>query len=131
MFSRYLAFMSLPVSYMVSITLSKVTRGFVVRRNAIRLALIAFTEAIALRSIQGTCTCPPTGRKLSPDYVPSQFQLQYTLVLVYRLGFQLNLLRPLNMPHPLHLGSQLLHQNRRIHLIKENQSYLQPISSVQ
>ena len=58
--------MSLPVSYMVSITLSKVTRGLVVRRNAIRLALIAFTEAMALRSIQGTCTWPPTGSQVKP-----------------------------------------------------------------
>ena len=46
--------MSLPVSYIVSITLSKVTLGLVVRRKAIRDALIALTEAIALRSIQGT-----------------------------------------------------------------------------
>ena len=52
--SRYLAFISLPVSYMVSITLSKVTRGLVVRCKAMRLALMALTEAMALRSMQGT-----------------------------------------------------------------------------
>ncbi len=54
--SRYLAFMSLPVSYMVSITLSRHTRGSLVRRSAIRAALTAFTAAIALRSMHGTCT---------------------------------------------------------------------------
>lgn len=54
--SRYLAFMSLPVSYMVSITLSSETRGSLVRRIAIRAALIALTEAMALRSMHGTCT---------------------------------------------------------------------------
>ncbi len=45
---RYLAFMSLPVSYIVSMTLSSETRGSLVRRMAMRAALIAFTDAMAL-----------------------------------------------------------------------------------
>ena len=52
--SRYLAFMSLPVSYMVSITLSRQTRGSLVRRIAMRAALTALTAEMALRSMQGT-----------------------------------------------------------------------------
>lgn len=52
--SRYLAFISLPVSYMVSITLSRQTRGSLVRRSAIRAAFTAFTAAMALRSMHGT-----------------------------------------------------------------------------
>ena len=31
-----------------------------------RAALMAFTEAIALRSMQGTWTSPPTGSQVSP-----------------------------------------------------------------
>ena len=54
--SRYLAFISLPVAYMVAMTLSKDTQALLVRRSAMREALIALTAAIALRSIQGTCT---------------------------------------------------------------------------
>lgn len=52
--SRYFLFMSLPVWYMVSITLSNEIRHLLVRFSAIRDALIAFTAPIALRSIQGT-----------------------------------------------------------------------------
>ena len=44
--------------YMVSITLSSDTRGLEVRRRAMREALTAFMAAMALRSMQGTCTWP-------------------------------------------------------------------------
>ena len=72
----------------------KVTRGFVVRRNAIRVALIAFTEAMALRSIQDFCS-HQQGSKLSPSYVPSQFQLRYTCNWCTTSRSQLNLRQPL------------------------------------
>ncbi|CSA46242.1 Uncharacterised protein [Vibrio cholerae] len=58
--------MSLPVSSMVSITLSSETRGAEERRSAIRVELIAFTAAMPLRSIHGTCTCPATGSQVKP-----------------------------------------------------------------
>ncbi|MNY35533.1 hypothetical protein D3C86_1699450 [compost metagenome] len=35
-------------------------------RRAICVALIAFTAAIALRSMHGTCTSPPTGSQVRP-----------------------------------------------------------------
>src|SRR5690606_9771773 len=63
--SRYLSFISLPVSYIVSITLSSDTRGSDVRRSAIRAAFTAFTALIALRSMQGICTCPATGSQVN------------------------------------------------------------------
>ena len=35
-------------------------------RSAIRAALIALSDAIALRSMHGICTSPPTGSQVSP-----------------------------------------------------------------
>src|SRR5207244_3708367 len=64
--SLYLSFMSAPVSRIVLITLSSDTKWVPSPRKAIRAALIAFTEPIALRSMQGTCTRPPTGSQVSP-----------------------------------------------------------------
>ena len=59
--------MSLAVSHMVSITLSKGTLdsfGLVSKANS--AALIALIAPIALRSIQGICTNPPIGSQVSP-----------------------------------------------------------------
>ena len=59
--SLYLSFMSRPVSRMVLITLSSETWCLPSLFKAMRLALIALTEPIALRSMQGICTRPPIG----------------------------------------------------------------------
>ena len=64
--SLYLTFMSAPVSRIVLITLSRLTMCRPSPRRAIRAALIAFTAAIALRSMHGTWTRPPTGSQVSP-----------------------------------------------------------------
>ncbi|MNP62155.1 hypothetical protein D3C76_1574090 [compost metagenome] len=48
------------------ITLSSEIKCCPSPRKAICAALIAFTAAIALRSIHGTCTRPPTGSHVSP-----------------------------------------------------------------
>ena len=52
--SLYLLCMSFPVSRIVRITLSSETKWVPSPRMASRAALIAFTAAIALRSMQGT-----------------------------------------------------------------------------
>src|SRR6185437_16171449 len=64
--SLYLSFMSRPVSRMVLMTLSSDTRCLPSLRIAIRCALMALTEPIALRSMQGICTSPPIGSQVSP-----------------------------------------------------------------
>ncbi|MCY1549594.1 hypothetical protein D9M68_857690 [compost metagenome] len=58
--------MSAPVSRMVRITRSSEMKCSPSPRSAICAALIAFTAAIALRSMHGTCTSPPTGSQVSP-----------------------------------------------------------------
>ena len=60
--------MSAPVSRMVLITLSRLTKWLPSPRSAMRAALSALTEAIALRSMQGICTRPPTGSQVSPRW---------------------------------------------------------------
>src|SRR5690348_16415452 len=64
--SLYLSFMSRPVSRMVLMTLSSDTRCLPSLRIAMRWALMAFTEPIALRSMQGICTSPPMGSQVRP-----------------------------------------------------------------
>src|SRR5690606_10074073 len=64
--SLYLPFMSLPVSRIVLMTLSSETKWVPLPRNAIRAAVIALTEAIALRSMHGICTSPPIGSQVRP-----------------------------------------------------------------
>ncbi|MNN21810.1 hypothetical protein D3C81_1351450 [compost metagenome] len=51
---------------MVRITRSSEMKCSPSPRNAICTALIAFTAAIALRSMHGTCTRPPTGSQVNP-----------------------------------------------------------------
>ena len=58
--------MSAPVSRMVLITRSSETLCEPSPRSAMRAALIALTEPMALRSMQGICTSPPTGSQVSP-----------------------------------------------------------------
>ena len=62
----YLSSISAPVTFMVSITLSKETKCCPLPRQASRAALTALTAPMALRSIQGTCTRPPTGSHVRP-----------------------------------------------------------------
>ncbi|MNP54895.1 hypothetical protein D3C76_1494910 [compost metagenome] len=58
--------MSAPVSRMVRITWSREMKCSPSPRRAICTALIAFTAAMALRSMHGTWTRPPTGSQVSP-----------------------------------------------------------------
>ena len=58
--------MSLPVSRMVLMTLSNDTLCSPLPLSAKREAFIALIAPIALRSIQGTCTKPPTGSQVNP-----------------------------------------------------------------
>src|SRR5690606_3155733 len=64
--SLYLSRMSRPVSRMVRMTLSRLTLCLPSPRRAMRDALIAFTEPMALRSMQGICTSPPIGSQVRP-----------------------------------------------------------------
>src|SRR5471032_3288863 len=64
--SLYLSCMSAPVSRMVRITRSREMKCLPSPRRAICVALIAFTAAMALRSMHGTCTRPPTGSQVRP-----------------------------------------------------------------
>src|SRR6185312_1349288 len=64
--SLYLSFMSRPVSRMVLMTLSSDTRCLPSLRIAMRCALMALTEPIALRSMHGICTRPPIGSQVRP-----------------------------------------------------------------
>src|SRR5690606_8843773 len=64
--SLYLSRMSRPVSRMVRMTLSRLTLCLPSPRRAMREALIALTEPIALRSMQGICTSPPIGSQVRP-----------------------------------------------------------------
>src|SRR5882757_6350334 len=66
--SLYLTFMSAPVSRIVLITLSRLTTCVPSPRSAIRAEWTALTEAIALRSMHGICTRPPTGSQVSPRW---------------------------------------------------------------
>ncbi|MCY1536721.1 hypothetical protein D9M68_721900 [compost metagenome] len=58
--------MSAPVSRMVRITWSSEMKCSPLPRRAICAALMAFTAAMALRSMHGTCTSPPTGSQVRP-----------------------------------------------------------------
>ena len=51
---------------MVLMTLSRLTLCLPSPRIAMRLALIALTEPIALRSMHGICTRPPIGSQVRP-----------------------------------------------------------------
>src|SRR5206468_9811085 len=62
--SLYLVFMSAPVSRMVLMTRSSETLCEPSPRRAMREALIAFTDPMALRSMQGIWTSPPTGSQV-------------------------------------------------------------------
>src|SRR5690606_22897257 len=64
--SLYLSRMSRPVSRMVLMTLSRLTLCLPSPRSAMRAALIAFTEPMALRSMHGICTNPPIGSQVRP-----------------------------------------------------------------
>lgn len=64
--SLYLSCMSRPVSRMVRMTLSSETLCLPSPRIAMRLALMALTAPIALRSMQGICTSPPIGSQVRP-----------------------------------------------------------------
>jgi len=64
--SLYLVIMSAPVSRMVLMTWSRLTWWVPSPRSAMRAALMAFTDAMALRSMQGICTSPPTGSQVRP-----------------------------------------------------------------
>src|SRR4029078_12808026 len=64
--SLYLSCMSRPVSRIVLMTLSSDTRCLPSPRIAMRCALIALTEPIALRSMHGICTRPPIGSQVRP-----------------------------------------------------------------
>src|SRR6185436_9485850 len=64
--SLYFDFMSAPVSRMVLITRSRETTCEPSPRSAMRAALIALTDPMALRSMQGIWTSPPTGSQVSP-----------------------------------------------------------------
>ena len=86
--SRYFLFISLPVWYMVAITLSSEIKDLLLRFSAMRDALIAFIAPIAFRSIHGTCTKPPIGWHVIPNeqsslpyqsYKPNQSCLQTSL----------------------------------------------------
>jgi len=59
--SLYLGIMSAQVSRIVLITLSRLTKCVPSPCSAMRAALMAFTDAMALRSMQAICTSPPTG----------------------------------------------------------------------
>ena len=58
--------MSAPVSRIVLMTLSSGTKCSPSPRSDMRAALIALIEAIALRSMHGTCTRPPIGSQVRP-----------------------------------------------------------------
>src|SRR4029450_772523 len=64
--SLYLIFMSAPVSRIVLIALSSDTLWLPSPRTAMRAALMALLLAIALRSMQGIWTRPPTGSQVRP-----------------------------------------------------------------
>ncbi len=66
--SLYLVCMSAPVSRMVLMTLSRLTWCVPSPRSAMRAALMALTDAIALRSMHGICTRPPTGSQVRPRW---------------------------------------------------------------
>jgi hypothetical protein len=53
--------MSSPVRFMVAITLSRLTVWLPSPSMARRMASMAFTAPMALRSMQGICTSPPIG----------------------------------------------------------------------
>src|SRR5688500_17524217 len=64
--SLYLTFMSAPVSRIVFSALSRLTLWEPLPLRARRAALMAFTLAMALRSMHGICTRPPTGSQVRP-----------------------------------------------------------------
>ena len=64
--SLYLDIMSAPVCTMVLITWSSDTTCWPSPRSARRAALMALMAPMALRSMQGICTCPPTGSQVMP-----------------------------------------------------------------
>src|SRR5580658_5077302 len=64
--SLYFDSMSRPVSRMVRMTWSRLTKCEPSPCSARRAALIAFTEASAVRSMQGICTRPAIGSQVRP-----------------------------------------------------------------
>jgi LysR family transcriptional regulator (chromosome initiation inhibitor) len=66
--SLYFTFMSAPVSRMVLMTLSRLTWWVPSPCSAMRAALMALTDAMALRSMHGICTSPPTGSQVRPRW---------------------------------------------------------------
>ena len=67
--SLYFTFMSAPVSIIVLITLSRLTLWVPSPCRASRAAVIALTEPMALRSMHGIWTSPPTGSQVRPEVV--------------------------------------------------------------
>lgn len=109
--SRYLAFISLPVSYMVSITLSRQTRGSLVRRSAIRAAFTAFTAAMALRSMHGTGPVRRPGHTSDRGCAPWRFPPRCTPAPGLHLTALPDQPPPLSTPHQLHPAADFSTRN--------------------